>query len=62
MMEYLKSIFSNIDFHLNTQTKTLTITYGENHISFQRMEDGKICFSTNLVLHGPSPKAIEPEI
>lgn len=53
-MELLKSIFTNFDFHLNAQTKTLTIKYGENHISLCIMEDGKVRFDTNLVLSGPS--------
>ena len=53
-MEYLKSIFTNIDFHLNAQTKTLNIIYGENHISLRLTEDGKVRFDTNLVLDGPS--------
>ena len=61
IMEFLKSIFTNIDFHLNAQTKTLTITYGENHISLRLTEDGKVRFDTNLVLDGPSAKAIEAE-
>ena len=60
-MEFLKSIFTNIDFHLNAQTKTLTITYGENHISLRLTEDGKVRFDTNLVLDGPSAKANEAE-
>ena len=60
-MEFLKSIFTNIDFHLNAQTKTLTITYGENHISLRLTEDGKVRFDTNLVLDGPSAKDIEAE-
>ena len=60
-MEFLKSIFTNIDFHLNALTKTLTMAYGENHISLRLTEDGKVRFDTNLVLDGPSTKAIEAE-
>ena len=61
-MELLKSIFNNIDFHLNAQTKTLAITYGENHIFLRLSEDGKVHFDTNLVLDGSSAKAIDTEI
>ena len=60
-MELLKSIFTNIDFHLNAKTKTLTITYGDNHISLRLDEAGKVRLDTNLVLDGPSCKAIEDE-
>lgn len=60
-MEFLKNIFTNIDFHLNAQTNTLTITYGDNHISLHIAEDGKVRFDTNLVLDGPATKAIEAE-
>lgn len=60
-MEFMKRIFTNIDFHLNAQTKALTIAYGENHISLRLTEDGKVRFDTNLVLDGPSTKAIEAE-
>ncbi len=55
-MEKLKNIFTNFDFHLTTQTKTLTITYGENHISLHLSEDKKVRFDTNLVLEGPPAK------
>ncbi|MDE6993461.1 MAG: hypothetical protein K2P41_03410 [Lachnospiraceae bacterium] len=60
-MELLKNIFTNIDFHLNTQAKTLAITYGENHISLCLTEDGKVRFNTSLVLAESSAKSTEAE-
>ncbi len=60
-MELLKSIFNNIDFHLNAQARTLTIIYGENHITLHLTEDGKVHFDTNLVLDGPTAKASKVE-
>ncbi len=53
-MELLKSIFTNLDFHLNTQNKTLVIVYGENHIQLSLSPDNKVHLSTNLLLAAPS--------
>ena len=58
-MELLKTIFKNIDFHLNAQTKTLTIIYAENRISLRLGDDGKIHFDTVLILDGPRQQAID---
>ena len=58
-MELIKTIFKNIDFHLNAQTKTLTIIYVENRISLQLGDDGKIHFDTVLILDGPRQQAID---
>ena len=58
-MELIKTIFKNIDFHLNVQTKTLTIIYAENRISLQLGDDGKIHFDTVLTLDGSRQQAID---
>lgn len=49
-MEILKTIFSNIDFHLNTQTRTLDIIYGKNHIRIKLTPENAVHVSTNLIL------------
>ena len=52
-MEILKAIFTNIDFHLNTQTRTLDICYGKNQIRLSLTQDNNIHLSTNLILASP---------
>lgn len=49
-MELLKSIFTNIDFHLNTKTRTLDIIYGQNQIRLSLDAENNVYLSTNLKL------------
>lgn len=53
-MEILKDIFTNIDFHLNTQTRTLDISYGKNQICLSLTQDNNVHLSTNLILATPT--------
>ncbi|MCX4273941.1 MAG: hypothetical protein OSJ71_17095 [Acetatifactor sp.] len=53
-MEILKDIFTNIDFHLNTQTRTLDISYGKNQIRLSLAKDNTVHLSTNLILATPT--------
>ena len=58
-MEALKKIFYNLDFHLNTQQRTLSICYGKSSISLCLNDEGKMRLDTNLVLEGSSTKNLE---
>lgn len=53
-MEILKEIFTNIDFHLNTQMRTLDISYGKNQIRLSLTQDNTVHLSTNLILASPT--------
>lgn len=53
-MELLKSIFTNIDFHLNTKTRTLDIIYSQNQIQLCLDDENNVRLSTNLKLALPT--------
>lgn len=53
-MELLKSIFTNIDFHLNTKTRTLDIIYGQNQIQLCLDDENNVHLATNLKLALPT--------
>ena len=53
-MEILKEIFADIDFHLNTQMRTLDISYGRNQIHLSLTQDNAVHLSTNLILASPT--------
>lgn len=53
-MALLNKVFTNMDFHLNTNTKTLKIQYGQNTFSIYLSPQRQIRISSDFQLGTPS--------
>ena len=52
-MELIKKILNNIEIHHNGVNRSLTIVYGENHITVRITDQGRFRIDSNLLLEGP---------